>query len=273
MKITAAVVQMTSTTDKKRNMDAAVELVDRAAGMGAEIVALPENWLYMRGPNDPMIKGVDMEGPELSALRDLARSRSIYLLAGTVPERIEDSKKVYNTSILFGPNGGVLAKYRKIHLFDINLTGGETHKESNFVKPGNKAVVAKTKFMKVGLSVCYDLRFPELYRRMALNGARLFFIPAAFTERTGRDHWDILLRARAVENLCFVLAPAQHGSNTSSRTTYGRSAIIDPWGTVIARAPDMETVSLAELDLDFQDRVRSDLPCLEHAHKWLNGQK
>jgi predicted amidohydrolase len=272
MKITAAVVQMTSTTDKKRNLEAAVELVDRAAGMGAEIAALPENWLYMRGPGDRAPRGVDLDGKELSALRDVARSRGIYLLAGTVPEKIKGSKKVYNTSLLFGPNGGVLARYRKIHLFDITLTGGETHKESAAVKPGAKTVVARTRFMKVGLSVCYDLRFPELYRRMSMNGARLFFIPAAFTERTGRDHWDVLLRARAIENLCFVLAPAQFGANTASRVTYGRSAIIDPWGVVLARAPDMETVALAELDLDYQDRVRSDLPCLEHARKWLSGQ-
>ena len=272
MRINAAVVQMTSTTDRQRNLDMALELVDRAAGMGAEVVALPENWLYMRGQGDPTPEGVSLEGPELSALRDLARSRGIHLLAGTVPEKIQGDKKIYNTSVLFGPNGGLLAKYRKIHLFDVDLRDGESHNESQSVKPGNKAVAVETKLFKAGLSVCYDLRFPELYRRMALQGANLFFIPAAFTERTGRDHWITLLRARAIENLCYVLAPAQYGQNSNGRRTFGRSAIIDPWGTVLAKAPDMETVAMAELDLDYQARVRSDLPCLDHTRSWLNAR-
>jgi predicted amidohydrolase len=269
MKITAAAAQMTSTRDVARNVETALELVKRAAAMGAELVALPENWMYMRDPEDPAPVGMSLNGPELAALRDLARAHGLYLLAGTIPEAINGSDKVHNTSVLLGPNGDTLAVYRKVHLFDICLSGGEEHRESAGVEPGREAVTADTRFGRVGLSVCYDLRFPELYRRMSLGGALMFFIPAAFTLHTGRDHWTTLLRARAIENLSFVIAPAQFGQNAARRRTYGRSAIIDPWGVILAQAADDQCVITAELDLDRQQQLRNQLPCLNHTKKWL----
>ena len=269
MKITAAAIQMTSTQDRDRNLETAIALAGRAADRGASLIALPENWLYMRGTGEPPIAGVSLDGPELNALRDVACARGVHLLAGTVPEAIPGSEKVYNTSVLFGPDGGKLAVYRKIHLFDSNLSNGETHRESDSVAGGEQIVTADTPFGRLGLSVCYDLRFPELYRRMAIQGAVLFFVPAAFTLHTGRDHWTCLLRARAIENLSFVLAPAQWGRNAATRTTYGRSVIIDPWGVILAQAPDAESVVLAELDFEARTKMRNQLPCLEHIRPWL----
>lgn len=269
MTITAAAIQMTSGRDVRANLESGLALLRRAAGMGAAVAALPENWLAMRSPGDPPPAGLSLDGPELAAVADIARSSSMHILAGTIAEAIPGRAKVYNTSVLIGPDGTHLAVYRKIHLFDTSISGGETHKESDCVEPGRDVVIAGMPFCKAGLSVCYDLRFPELYRRMALGGAQLFFVPAAFTLHTGRDHWITLLRARAIENLCFVIAPGQFGRNTENRATFGRSAIIDPWGAVPAQAPDTQCVITAELDFDRQRRTRSELPCLEHVKRSL----
>lgn len=269
MTITAAAIQMTSGRDMKANLKTGLALLSRAADMGAAVAALPENWLCLRGPADPPPTGLAINGPELATVADIARSRSMHILAGTIAEAIPGKQKVYNTSVLFGPDGKRIAIYRKMHLFDTSLSQGETHSESGHVEPGKKIVTVDTSFGKAGLSVCYDLRFPELYRRMALSGAQLFFIPSAFTLHTGRAHWTTLLRARAIENLCFVIAPGQFGRNTENRCTFGHSAIIDPWGAVLAQAPDTQCVITAELDFDRQAHIRSELPCLNHVRKSL----
>ena len=269
MNTNIAVIQMTSTQEPERNLETALDLAGRAAQSGADIVALPENWLAMRDPDGPPPAPVNLDGPELNAFRDLARGHGIHILCGTVPEIIPDQDKIHNTSVMFGPDGNVVAVYRKIHLFDISLASGESHKESAFVKPGEEVVTADMPFGRAGLSVCYDLRFPELYRRLAMQGALLLFVPAAFTRETGRDHWLPLLRARAIENLCYVAAPAQYGRHAPNRRTFGRSVIIDPWGTVLAQAPDKETFIMATLDFDHQKQLRRQLPCLDHTKDWL----
>jgi predicted amidohydrolase len=183
-----------------------------------------------------------------------------------VGERVANSNKIYNTSVLFDPHGQELARYRKIHLFDATLPNGRSYRESDYVAPGAEIVTAKTEFGEVGLSVCYDLRFPELYRKLTNGGAtRLIFIPSNFTLMTGKDHWLPLLRARAIENQVYIIAPNQHGEKYGGRASYGKSAIIDPWGSVIALAPDREAVITAEIDFAYQDQVRAALPCLSHA--------
>jgi predicted amidohydrolase len=186
------------------------------------------------------------------------------LLLGSIPERIEGSRRIYNTSVLLAPDGHVLATYRKIHLFDIDLPGLEHLKESRGVAPGGAVVVADAAVAPIGLSICYDVRFPELYREEARQGARVLAVPSAFTERTGKAHWETLLRARAIENLAFVFAPAQVGVHGRGRSSHGHSMIVDPWGTILAQVGDGEGVAVAELDFDLQDRLRRDLPALTH---------
>lgn len=269
MTILSAAVQMTSTTDKAANIEKAAALVNEAAGRGAKLVALPENWTYMRGNNDPPPAGLSLDGPELSAIRNIAKAKAAYIHAGTIPEAIPGSAKVFNTSVLIGPDGGIIATYRKIHLFDVTLSQTEQYLESEHVEPGSEIAVADTEFGRVGLSICYDIRFPELYRKMALSGASVFFAPAAFTTTTGPAHWETLLRARAIENQCFVIAPGQFGQNAPDRSTHGDSMIIGPWGDILARAEDKECVITAELDFDAQARIRRELPSLANAREWL----
>jgi predicted amidohydrolase len=204
-------------------------------------------------------------------MMNLCAEKKITLVAGTVAEPGPDGK-IFNTCPVVGPDGGILAAYRKIHLFDIFIADGADHQESKVVEPGDAVVTVDTPAGRLGLSVCYDLRFPELYRRMALDGARILFVPAAFTMHTGKDHWIPLLQARAIENLAYVAAPAQFGRHSDQRQSYGKSLIADPWGAVIARAPDRECFVIADIDFDAQDLCRKQMPCLEHARPWLlNG--
>jgi predicted amidohydrolase len=200
-------------------------------------------------------------------MQELAARLGVHLILGGMPERSSEEGRVYNTCVLLDPTGGVAAQYRKIHLFDVDFPGAATTlRESSTVSAGevDQAVVAPTPWGGLGLSVCYDVRFPELYRRLTENGARILTVPAAFTLHTGKDHWHVLLRARAIENQCFVLAPAQQGRHSPTRVTYGHSLIIDPWGTVLADCPDGEGIALAELDFSTLERVRTELPCLAH---------
>jgi predicted amidohydrolase len=264
-KVRAAVVQMTSTADAKRNLEVAHALVERAAGEGASFVALPENFAYLRSEGQPVVEAQSIDGPWVTAMAALARRLRLTLLLGSLPERVEGDKRVFNTSVLLSPEGGVLATYRKIHLFDIDLPGMEHLKESRSVIPGEETVVAQTAFGPLGLSICYDLRFPELYRKLVRRGARVLAVPSAFTERTGRAHWELLLRARAVENLAYVVAPAQVGAHAPGRVSWGHALIVDPWGQVLAEVAQGEGVAVAELDFLRQDTVRRELPVLSHA--------
>ncbi|HSD26460.1 MAG TPA: carbon-nitrogen hydrolase family protein [Vicinamibacteria bacterium] len=261
-----AVVQMTSTDDLAGNLGAAAAFVREAAEAGAELVALPENFAYLRREGRPIPCAQGLDGEIAATLRELARTHRIWLLGGSFPERISADPRVYNTSILCGPDGAIEAVYRKIHLFDVDLAahGGGRFLESAAVAPGKEVVVATTAFGGIGLSVCYDLRFPELYRAHAARGARFLAVPSAFARETGRDHWEVLLRARAIENQAFVLAPAQWGRHGPDRSSHGRSLIVDPWGVVLAQAPDRPCVVIADCDLDHQDRLRAALPCLGH---------
>lgn len=257
-----AVVQMNSGDDVGANLDTAIRLITAAAGQGAELVALPENFLYI-GPDRR--RTFSREGPEIKALRDLARARGVYLLAGSIREDVGGGSLPRNTSLLIDSSGGVVAEYTKIHLFDVDLPSGERHRESEEVTPGERIVVAETPWARLGLTICYDLRFPELYRRLALRGAQAILVPSNFTLQTGKDHWLTLLRARALENTVYIAAPAQIGAKFGSRVSYGKAAIVDPWGTVVAMAPEREqTFAMAELDFDYLEEVRRRLPTLAH---------
>ncbi len=258
-------VQMTSTADRARNLDTSLRLVNEAADLGAKLVALPENFAYM-GPEEQRLAGAEtLEGPSVSALREVARRRGIFVLAGSIAERVpDDARKTANTSVLVADDGTLVAAYRKIHLFDVNIPDGARYAESEAVVPGERVVVAPTALGRVGLSVCYDLRFPELYRELARLGADILAIPSAFTLFTGKDHWEVLVRARAIENLAYVIAPAQVGRHSPTRQTFGNAMVVDPWGVVLARCPDGEGVCVARFDRARLDKVRAELPALNH---------
>jgi predicted amidohydrolase len=258
----AAAIQMDSQEDVALNWATAKRLAAEAKARDARIVAFPETFLYV-GPDKTAAS--DLDGEWLPQFAELAAGLGIYLLAGSVGERIMDSKKIYNTSVLLDPQGSELARYRKIHLFDATFPNGRSYRESDYITPGAEVVTAQTEFCQVGLSICYDLRFPELYRKLTAGGAtRIIFIPSNFTLMTGKDHWLPLLRARAIENQVYIIAPNQHGEKYGGRASYGKSAIIDPWGSVLALAPDREAVITAEIDFAYQDQVRAALPCLNH---------
>ncbi len=259
-----AAIQMTATEDVARNLDKAVRWVRRAASDGADLVALPENFAYLRTEGSRIGFKTTLDGDLVGSMSDLARELRCHLLLGSIPEAIGKSRKIHNTSVLLDPLGRQLAVYRKIHLFDISIAGGVELFESKTVAPGDKTVVAETELGNLGLSICYDLRFPELYRRLALAGAQVLFIPAAFTAFTGPHHWLPLLRARAIENQCWVVAPAQVGQHNPDRRSHGETAIVDPWGGVVRRLPRRQGPVVAEIDLERVDEVRRGLPCLDH---------
>jgi len=257
-------VQLTSTADRARNLDTALRLVNQAADMGARLVALPENFAFM-GPEEQRLAGAEtLEGPTLSALRDVARRRGLFVVAGSIAESVPEPKMTANTSAVIADDGSIVAAYRKIHLFDVSIPDGARYAESEVVVPGDKVVVAPTQLGRIGLTVCYDLRFPELYRKLASLGAEVITIPAAFTLYTGKDHWEVLVRARAIENLAYVIAPAQVGKHSASRQTYGNAMIVDPWGVVLARCPDGEGVCVAPFRRTRLERCRLELPALKH---------
>ncbi|HSC20631.1 MAG TPA: carbon-nitrogen hydrolase family protein [Solirubrobacterales bacterium] len=256
-----AAVQLNSNGEKERNLAAAERLVRESAAGGAEFVALPEKWNLLAGGEELVAGAEPLDGPSLTAARGWARELGIHLLAGSISERGAEGEKASNTSVLIGPGGEDLAVYRKIHMFDVDA-GGVSYRESEHERPGTEPVVAPVGELILGMSVCYDLRFPELFRILALRGARLVAVPSAFTLATGRDHWEVLLRARAIEDQVFVVAPNQSGEAPPHFSSFGRSMIVDPWGTVLATAPDGEGFVAAELDLAAQDRVRESLPSL-----------
>lgn len=260
----AAAIQVTSTDDRERNLDEAMKLVDVAAGRGAELVALPEN-VDLIGPQGVKVAAAEpLDGPTLARFAEKAREKGIHLLAGSVGETSPVGGKARNTSVLFGPDGSRLAVYRKIHLFDVDLADGTRFRESDVVEPGDEVVTVDTLLAVLGLSICYDLRFPELYRTLAVRGAEVLLVPAAFTAFTGKDHWEVLLRARAIENTAWVIAPAQSGMHGHGRASYGHSMIVDPWGVVVARCSDGPGVCVAEVDPEVLARVRGAIPSLAH---------
>ncbi len=265
-----AAVQLNSTNDKDRNLEVAERLVRAAAADGAELVALPEKWNLLAEGELLQAGAEPLDGPSLSAARTWARELGIALLAGSIAE-IGPEEKSFNSSVLIGADGEDLATYRKIHMFDVEA-GGVSYRESAHEQPGDEIVTAPLGELILGLSICYDLRFPELYRILAVRGARLIAVPSAFTLATGRDHWEVLLRARAIESQAFVLAPNQVGEAPPHFSSYGRSLVVDPWGVVLATAPDEECFIAAELDLAAQERVRETLPSLANrrprAYAW-----
>jgi predicted amidohydrolase len=217
------------------------------------------------GREEERIAGAEpVDGPTISALRDVARRREIQIVAGSIAERIDVLGKTGNTCVLIGSDGEITAVYRKIHLFDVDIPDGARYAESKTVEPGGEVVCAPTPLGRLGLTVCYDLRFPELYRQLSTLGADILSIPSAFTLFTGKDHWEVLLRARAIENLAYVLAPAQVGRHSPTRVTFGNAMIVDPWGVVLARCPDTEGVCVAPVRRDRLAQVRRELPSLEH---------
>jgi predicted amidohydrolase len=277
-RVRVAAVQMTSTDDVERNLGTVRRLVRRAADAGARFIGLPENFAFLGAGGDgdhraalaePLPSGAPAGaegriGPILATMGELARATGTHLLLGGFPEKSPEPGHIYNTSVLLDATGAVIATYRKIHLFDVDLPGGARFRESDAVTAGSEPTLATLPFGPVGLSVCYDLRFPELYRQLAARGARILTVPAAFTAETGKDHWHVLLRARAIENQAFVIAPAQFGSHGGKRSSYGHAMIIDPWGVILAEVGNQEGVAVADLDLTYQDQVRRNLPCLRH---------
>jgi predicted amidohydrolase len=257
--VRAAAVQLNSNGDKARNLATAERLVRAAAADGATLVALPEKWNLLASGAELLAGAEALDGPSLTAARGWAGELGIHLLAGSVAERGEE--KAANTSVLIGPDGEDLAVYRKIHMFDVDA-GGVAYRESEHERPGSEVVTAPVDDTVLGLSICYDLRFPELFRILAVRDARILAVPSAFTRVTGRDHWEVLLRARAIENQAFVLAPNQVGEAPPHFDSFGRSAIVDPWGELLAMAPEEECFVAAEFDFAAQDRVREELPSL-----------
>jgi deaminated glutathione amidase len=256
-----AAVQLNSNAEKERNLAAAERQVRAAAADGAELVALPEKWNLLAGGEELAAGAEPLDGPSLSAARGWARDLGIHLLAGSISECGADGEKASNTSVLIGPDGEDLAVYRKIHMFDVEA-GGVVYRESEHERAGTEPVTASAGDVTLGMTVCYDLRFPELFRILALREARIIGVPSAFTLATGRDHWEVLLRARAIENQLFVIAPNQFGEAPPHYSSFGRSMIVDPWGVVLATAPDEECFVSADLDLSVQDKVRESLPSL-----------
>jgi predicted amidohydrolase len=261
----AAAVQLTSTSDEEGNWESARELVTRAASHGARFVVTPENTNYL-GPHEEKVRRAEpLDGKTCQRFADLAKRLGIYLLLGSFNEKSDEAKRCFNTSVFFGPEGQILATYRKIHLFDVDIPEVR-FAESATCKPGEAPVTVSTELGVFGLSICYDLRFPELYRKLAMDGAEILAVPSAFTLATGKDHWEPLLRARAIENQCFVLAAAQHGKHDDGglRESWGHAMIVDPWGLPVATAGDGPGLAMAEIDLGRLERIRRSMPVFQH---------
>jgi predicted amidohydrolase len=270
-----AALQLTSTEDVEGNLARCRRLVQEAAAAGADLVGLPENFAYLGSDRDHRLSIAESldgaPGPILAAMQELARQARVWLLLGGFPERAPGGARIRNSSLLLDAEGRVAAVYRKIHLFDVEVPGGKRFRESESVEPGAEAVVAETPWGGLGLSVCYDVRFPELYRALAARGARMVAVPSAFTLETGKDHWHVLLRARAIENQVYLFAPAQLGHHGGDRRSYGHALIVDPWGVVLAECGNHEGLALAGIDFAYQDQVRQNFPALTHRRFGPNG--
>jgi deaminated glutathione amidase len=274
--LTVAACQLTSTEDVAANLARCAALTRAAAAGGAALIGLPENFAYLGTDRDHRLSlaealptpsedpGTQVGGPILTSMQALARETGAWLLLGGFPERAEEPEHIRNTSVLLRADGTLAATYRKIHLFDVDVPGGKRFRESETIEPGDELVVADTPWGPLGLSICYDLRFPELYRALTARGARMLAVPSAFTLETGKDHWSVLLRARAIENQAFVFAPAQFGHHGGNRRSWGHAMVVDPWGAVLSECGDHDGFALAPVDFEYQERVRAGLPCLTH---------
>ena len=259
-KFMLAAIQLDSQSDKQKNLAAAAGFIEEAAAKGAKLVAMPETMNYI-GPEYRQ-NGEPVPGLTTDFFAKLAVKWGIWIHCGSIPE-IYDQEKPYNTTVLLNPQGEIVAKYQKLHMFDVEISDGPSYKESDDNSPGQEIVLAKTELGMLGLSICYDIRFGEMYRIMALNGAQILFTPACFTMNTGKDHWETILRARAIENSCYVVSPGQIGIKPKLQA-YGKSLIVDPWGNVIAKASDRPGYVMAEIDLDMIDFVRAQVPSLQN---------
>jgi len=272
--LTVAAIQLTAGLDRDRNLAAAQSLMEDAVARGARLLALPENFSFMAAEQKKLAMAEDIEsGPSVRFLREFARSHQVAIVGGSVPLRVANPKKVANSCLLVAPSGKIVARYDKMHMFDVAVDDRDTYVESHFIEPGREVVIADVLGVTVGLSICYDVRFPELYRALALRGARVIFVPAAFTVPTGRAHWAVLLRARAIENGCYVVAIGQVGHHYGERYTYGHSMIIDPWGRVITELDEDEPgVLCCDLDLELVNETRRRVPSLSHIRDELLGR-
>lgn len=261
-RLTVGLVQLNSQHDRAANLATIDDLVARAAGRGARFVMLPEHAPYL-GPQAGYQAGAEpIPGPTSDHYATLARRHGIYLHAGSMVEQTDVPGKYANTTLVFDPAGAIIARYRKIHLYDVEIPGRVSSRESDSVTPGDEIVTVEIEGITFGLAICYDLRFPELFRLLALRGAEVLVNPAAFTLYTGRDHWEVLLRARAIENQAWILAAAQWGKHEPNGTCFGRSLIADPWGTVVAQAADGVGIVVAEIDTAVVARMRTEIPSL-----------
>jgi deaminated glutathione amidase len=262
----AAAIQMTSLPSLDRNLAQAEELIELAVRQGAELIGLPENFAFLGSEEEKIHQSEKIATETEKFLKNVAQKFQVTLLGGGFPVPVGDGSKVFNTALLIGSNGEELSRYEKTHLFDVDLPDGNTYRESSTVMAGIKLpdVYHSPDFGGLGLSVCYDVRFPEFYRHLSRMGADVLFVPAAFTAYTGKDHWQVLLQARAIENTCYVIAPAQTGTHYSMRQTHGHAMIIDPWGTILADAGDSTGCAVAEIDSARLERIRSQMPSLQH---------
>jgi predicted amidohydrolase len=269
--VRAGAVQLTSTEETDRNLATADRLVREAAARGAELVVMPEKWSVL-GTGEQLTAGAQpLDGPAISWARNVAGELGIDLVAGSIVERVPGSEKTSNTSVHVGPDGAIKATYRKLHMFDVEVDG-TVYAESEQEQAGDEVVASRLADATVlGMSICYDIRFPELYRQLAMRGAEIVSVPSAFTLATTRDHWEVLLRARAIENQCFIVAPNQIGTHPGGYRSGGRSMIVDPWGLVLATAPDVETAVVADLNPEVLRDVRRRLPALTHRRPEVYG--
>ena len=265
----AACVQLRSSDDVAENIRVTSELIREAAAGGARFIATPENTNIMAQDGRAKMAATfeEAQDPALPVFAELAKALHVWLLIGSLHIKVSETKTA-NRSYLFAPDGSIRARYTKIHLFDVTVASGESYRESSTVEGGHKAVVADTEFGAIGLSVCYDLRFPQLYRSLAQHGTFAFTIPSSFTVPTGAAHWHVLLRARAIENAAFVIAPAQGGTHANGRKTYGHSLIVSPWGDVLAEAGTDPGVIFANIDPALAKQAREKVPSLQHSRNF-----
>jgi deaminated glutathione amidase len=265
VKTLVAAIQMTSTDNKAENLDQAEALIENAAKFQARLVSLPENFLFLAKPMTTAFSAAEaIDGPSIKRLRDSAKKHRLWLSLGGFPEKIPQHDKIYNTHLLISDEGDICGQYRKIHLFTAKLPDGSVYDEASGVLPGENIVCLKTPFFSLGLSICYDLRFAHLYSALRDQNADVILVPAAFTEETGKAHWEVLLRARAIETQSYIVAAAQAGKHHENRSTHGHAMIVDPWGVIVAQCGKNNGLAIAEIDLDFVKNLRQQMPVWQH---------